>query len=57
MWYGTTLTYTGTDTMSRDTLRILMQKRATIGNYLLHRYKSCLSTIEFPDVPKEILKT
>lgn len=55
-WYGTTLTYTGTDTMSRDTLRILMQKQGDDWKLLTTPPQILLSTVEFPDVPKEILK-
>ncbi len=55
-WYGTTLTYRGPDTDNRDTLRILMQKK---GNKWIVRTtppQPLLSTVTYPDVPKEILQ-
>lgn len=55
-WYGTTLTYKAKDTMNRDTLRVLMQKKQGIWTLRTTPPQILLSTVEFPDVPKSILK-
>lgn len=55
-WYGTTLTYTGSDTMNRDTLRVLMQKQNDDWKLLTTPPQILLSTVEFPDTPKEVLR-
>lgn len=54
-WYGTTLTYRGKDTMNRDTLRVLMQKKDGIWVVRTTPPAPLLSTIEYPDVPKSVL--
>ncbi len=54
-WYGTTLTYQGKDTMNRDTLRVLMQKKDGIWVVRTTPPAPLLSTVEYPDVPKSIL--
>ncbi|USN96577.1 MAG: hypothetical protein H6797_00020 [Candidatus Nomurabacteria bacterium] len=54
-WYGTTLTYHGKDTLSRDTLRVLMQKKQGLWILRTTPPRLLLSTVEFPDVPKSIL--
>jgi hypothetical protein len=56
-WYGTTLTYKGTDSMNRDTLRVLMQKRQGVWILRTSPPQPLLSTVEFPDVPKSVLQT
>lgn len=56
-WYGTTLTYTGSDSMNRDTLRVLLQKKNGIWTIRTHPPEPLLSTIEFPDVPKSVLQS
>ena len=55
-WYGTTLTYHGKDTMNRDTLRVLMQKKDGIWILLTKPPVLLLSTEAFPNVPKKILQ-
>lgn len=54
-WYGTVLTYRGSDTQNRDTLRILMQKKNNIWTLRTTPPAILLSTVEYPDVPKSIL--
>ena len=56
-WYGTTLTYKGGDTMSRDTLRILMQKKQGVWSLRTTPPEPLLSAKKYPDVPKKILQT
>jgi len=55
-WFGTTLTYKGTDTANRDTLRLLLQKKD--GSWVLRTTppQPILSAKAFPDVPKDILQ-
>jgi hypothetical protein len=55
-WYGTTLTYKGTDTANRDTLRVLMQKKDGVWTVRTKPPQPMLSTTEFPDVPKSALQ-
>ncbi len=55
-WYGTTLTYKGTDSMNRDTLRVLMQKKHGVWTLRTTPPVPLLSTVEFPDVPKSVLQ-
>ncbi|MDB5183733.1 MAG: iviTM7 [Candidatus Saccharibacteria bacterium] len=54
-WYGTTLSYKGTDSLNRDTLRVLMQKKQGIWILRTLPPRPLLSTVEFPDVPESIL--
>ena len=56
-WYGTTLTYKGADSMNRDTLRVLMQKKQGVWVLRTAPPQPLLSTVEFPDVPKSVLQT
>jgi hypothetical protein len=56
-WYGTTLTYKGADSMNRDTLRVLMQKKQGIWTLRTTPPQILLSTKEFPDVPKSVLQS
>lgn len=56
-WYGTTLTYKGTDTMNRDTLRILLQKKEGIWLLRTTPPEPLLSAKKYPDVPKKVLQT
>lgn len=56
-WYGTTLTYKGNDSMNRDTLRVLMQKKQGIWSIRTTPPQPLLSTVEFPDVPKSVLQS
>ena len=55
-WFGTTLTYLGTDKDNRDTLRVVMQKKD--GNWILLTKppRPLLSAKDFPNVPVSILK-
>ena len=54
-WYGTTLTYRGKENLSRDTLRVLMQKKQGLWVLRTTPPQILLSTVEFPDVPKSVL--
>jgi len=56
-WYGTTLTYRGSDTMNRDTLRVLLQKKQGVWVLRTTPPEPLLSKVEFPEVPKTILDT
>ena len=55
-WFGTTLTYLGTDKDNRDTLRVVMEKKD--GNWILLSKppRPLLSAKDFPNVPVSILK-
>ncbi len=55
-WYGTTLTYKGNDTMNRDTLRVLMQKKNGVWIVRSTPPTPLLSAIDYTDVPKSILQ-
>lgn len=55
-WYGTTLSYHGKDTLNRDTLRVLLQKKDGVWILRTKPPVPLLSTEAFPDVPKDILK-
>ena len=55
-WYGTTLTYKGSDTMNRDTLRVLMQKKEGVWILRTTPPQLLLSTKKYPDVPKKVLQ-
>lgn len=56
-WYGTTLTYKGTDTMNRDTLRLLMQKKQGVWILRTTPPEPLLSAAKYPDAPKKVLQT
>lgn len=56
-WYGTTLNYRGNDTLNRDTLRVLMQKKNGVWMIRTTPPQILLSTEQFPDVPREVLQT
>lgn len=56
-WYGTTLTYRGSDSGNRDTLRVLMQKKSGVWILRTIPPRQLLSTVEFPDTPKSILRS
>lgn len=55
-WYGTTLTYKGTDIDNRDTLRVLMQKKDTVWTIRSTPPQPLLTSKAVGDVPKDILK-
>lgn len=55
-WYGTVLTYHGKDTMNRDTLRVLMEKKHGIWTLRTTPPEPLLSTVEFPDAPRTVLQ-
>lgn len=55
-WYGTTLSYHGKDTLNRDTLRVLLQKKDGVWILRTKPPVPLLSIEAFPDVPKDILK-
>ncbi len=56
-WFGTTLTYRGSDSDNRDTLRVLLQKKNGVWTLRTTPPRLILSAKEFPDVPKSILQT
>lgn len=55
-WFGALLQYKGVDTLNRDTLRVLMQKKE--GEWILRTEppEIILSAKKYKDVPKDILK-
>lgn len=55
-WFGTTLTYQGTDSDNRDTLRVLMQKKKGVWTIRTKPPRILLAAKDFPDVPRSILK-
>lgn len=54
--YGTTLTYKGSDTMNRDTLRLLMQKKDGIWTLRTNPPEPLLSKQSYSDIPVEVLR-
>ncbi len=56
-WFTAVLTYKGSDTMNRDTLRVLAQKKD--GEWILRTTppEIILSAKKYRDVPEEILKS
>lgn len=55
-WYGTTLTYKGSNIDNRDTLRVLMYKKDDIWTLKTTPPRPILSAKDFPDAPKTILQ-
>lgn len=56
-WYGAVLTYKGTDTANRDSLRVLMQKKEGLWVVRTTPPQIILSAQAYPDVPKSILQS
>lgn len=56
LWYGTTLTYKGTDDLSRDTLRVLMQKKNGTWTIRTNPPSIILRAVDYPDAPKSIIQ-
>ncbi len=56
-WFGATLTYQGADTMNRDTLRVLAQKKD--GRWILRTTppEQLLSSNKYGDAPNDVLKS
>lgn len=54
-WYGTTLTYAGSDSNNRDTLRVIMQKKNGVWAAVTNPPQIMLSSVEYPDAPKSML--
>lgn len=55
-WYATTLTYQGSATDNRDTLRLLMQKKDGVWTMRSTPPEPLLTQPSYPDVPKAILQ-
>ncbi len=55
-WYGTTLTYKGSDSDNRDTLRLLLKKENKQWLLVTTPPQQLLSTKLLPDVPSYILR-
>ena len=55
-WFGATLTYKGSDVNNRDTLRVLLQKKAGIWVLRTTPPEPLLSIKKYKDVPKSILE-
>lgn len=55
-WFGVTLSYRGSDTLNRDTLRVLMQKKGGVWVLRTAPPQPLLSAKQLPDVPRDILK-
>lgn len=56
-WFGATLTYKGSDTANRDTLRVLLEKKDNLWTLRTTPPEPLLSTKKYPDVPKSVLQT
>lgn len=56
-WFGATLTYKGSDTANRDTLRVLLEKKDNLWVLRTNPPEPLLSTKKYPDVPKTVLQT
>lgn len=56
-WYGALLTYKGTDTDNRDTLRVLMQKKDGAWALRTTPPRMLLAAKQFPDVPRSVLQS
>lgn len=54
-WFGTTLSYTGTQSLLRDTLRLVAKKENGTWK-VVTKPQITLSTVEYPDVPKSVLE-
>lgn len=54
-WYGAVLTYKGTDTDNRDTLRLIAHKQAGQWKLITTPPKPLVSVAEYPSVPREVL--
>lgn len=55
-WYGAVLAYTGTDSLSRDTLRFVMKKEGDTWKMISTIPEISLSAKKYKDVPIEVLK-
>lgn len=55
-WYGTTLTYTGSDEMNRDTLRLLLQKKNGTWKVRSTPPSIVLRAADYPEAPKSIIQ-
>lgn len=55
-WYGTTLTYIGSDEMNRDTLRLLMHKKDGTWKVRSMPPSIVLRAADYPDAPKSIIQ-
>ncbi len=56
-WYGTTMTYKGEDSMNRDTLRVLVQKKDGLWVFRTKPPTPLLSKYDYPDVPVKVLQS
>lgn len=56
-WYGAVLTYKGSDSANRDSLRVLMQKKEGIWIVRTTPPQPILAAQSYPDVPKSILQS
>lgn len=56
-WFGAILTYKGSDSMNRDTLRVLMQKKNGVWILRTTPPELLLSAKKYPDIPKSILQS
>ncbi|OGL22519.1 hypothetical protein A2707_04310 [Candidatus Saccharibacteria bacterium RIFCSPHIGHO2_01_FULL_45_15] len=56
-WYGTTLTYKGSDEANRDTLRVLMQKKDGAWIVRTNPPQLLLSTKDLGDVPVDVIQS
>jgi len=54
-WYGTTLTYIGSDQYNSDTLRVIFHKES--GNWVIKTNPPDIvfNAFDYPDIPKDIL--
>lgn len=55
-WYGTTLSYIGTETLQRDTLRLVLKKDNGVWKVVTNPPQIVLSAKEYPSIPFNVLK-
>lgn len=55
-WYGTTLSYTGPQSLLRDTLRLIAKKENGTWK-VVTKPQITLSTVEYPHIPKSVLES
>lgn len=54
-WYATTLTYKGSDTENRDTLRLVAEKQAGQWKLITTSIRPLVSRLTYPSIPRPVL--
>lgn len=55
-WYGSTLSYGGTEELRRDTLRVVVKKEGDTWKVMTNPPQIILSKLEYPAIPVSILQ-